>query len=329
MKLLFYGFRHGHVNTLYRSACLHPEIEIAGCIEPDDDARAKAERELGAVFSEQTYDSRLNSDIDAVAIGCAYGDRGDAVIRALQAGKHVISDKPLCTTRSQLETITRLCRENDLKIACMLDLRYLPQTLAARELIASGRLGRVRNIAFNGQHCIDYANRPGWYFEAGRHGGTINDIAIHGIDILPYLTGHCLTSLDAARTWNAFATQHPHFNDCAIFMGRTNGGAGVLADVSYAAPQQGTLPTYWRFEIWCERGFVSLCASEPTVTVYKRGVKDAQILPGEDQPFSMLDEFLQAISAGGQAMTERVLCATHTALCIQQAANRAAEGIPL
>lgn len=322
MKLLFYGFRHGHVNTLYRYACLHPEIEIAGCIEPDDDARAKAERELGAVFSEQTYDSRLNSDIDAVAIGCAYGDRGDAVIRALQAGKHVISDKPLCTTRSQLETITRLCRENDLKIACMLDLRYLPQTLAARELIASGRLGRVRNIAFNGQHCIDYANRPGWYFEAGRHGGTINDLAIHGVDLVRMLTGLEITHIDAARVWNAYAVRHPDFRDCAVFMARLSNGAGVLADVSYSAPSQVfSLPYYWEFRIWCDRGVLSFCYNEPNVTLFEDG-GPAESITYSGKIIGYIDEFLSEIHNNTNSVTENVLASTQTALLLQEQADK-------
>ena len=322
MKLLFYGFRHGHVNTLYRYACLHPEIEIAGCIEPDDDARAKAERELGAVFSEQTYDSRLNSDIDAVAIGCAYGDRGDAVIRALQAGKHVISDKPLCTTRSQLETITRLCRENDLKITCMLDLRYLPQTLAARELIASGRLGRVRNIAFNGQHCIDYANRPGWYFEAGRHGGTINDLAIHGVDLVRMLTGLEITHIDAARVWNAYAVRHPDFRDCAVFMARLSNGAGVLADVSYSAPSQVfSLPYYWEFRIWCDRGVLSFCYNEPNVTLFEDG-GPAESITYSGKIIGYIDEFLSEIHNNTNSVTENVLASTQTALLLQEQADK-------
>jgi len=330
MNFLFYGFRHSHLISYYKKAAVHPGIRILAAVEENAAVRREASEKLGITFSDQSYEAWLNDPaVETVAIGTAYGDRGRAVIQALSHGKHVLCDKPICTSLEELETIRALAAEKNVTVGCLLDLKYMPCILPAKKLLESKCLGPIHNISFTAQHCLNYGKRPDWYFEKGMHGGTINDIAIHGIDILPYLTGHCLTSLDAARTWNAFATQHPHFNDCAIFMGRTNGGAGVLADVSYAAPQQGTLPTYWRFEIWCERGFVSLCASEPTVTVYKRGVKDAQILPGEDQPFSMLDEFLQAISAGGQAMTERVLCATHTALCIQQAANRAAEGIPL
>jgi len=330
MNFLFYGFRHSHLISYYKKADAHPDVCILAAVEENDAARKAAAELLGIEFSTVSYEAWLDDPrVDAVAIGTAYGDRGHAVIEALKHGKHVLCDKPICTSLKELEIIRALAAEKGVTLGCLLDLKYMPCILPAKKLLESGKMGAIHNISFTAQHCLNYGKRPAWYFEEGMHGGTINDIAIHSIDILPYLTGQRLNVLDAARTWNAYAAQHPHFNDCAIFMGRTDGGAGVLADVSYAAPQQGTLPTYWRFEIWCEHGLVSFCATEPTVTVYEKGVKDAQILPGEDHPIGMLDEFLQAANAGGKELTQRVLCATHTALRIQQVADCAAEGMPV
>lgn len=330
MRFLFYGFRHSHLISYYAKAAAHPDICILAAIEENADAQKAAADTLGIAFSSRSYEDWLSEPaVEAVAIGTAYGERGAAVIKALQHGKHVLCDKPICTTLDELDTIRALAQEKGVTVGCLLDLKHMPCILTARKVLASGRLGEIRNISFTAQHCLNYGKRPAWYFEKGMHGGTINDIAIHGIDILPYLTGHRLTVLDAARTWNAYATQHPHFHDCAIFMGRTDRGAGVLADVSYAAPCQGTLPTYWRFEIWCDRGLVSFCAAEPTVTIYEKGIAEPQILPGEDHPFTMLDEFLQAVSADGKDMTNRVLSATETALRIQLSADRMAGGMPL
>ena len=330
MNFLFYGFRHSHLISYYKKAAVHPGIRIIAAVEENDEARNAAAEKLGIEFSTTPYEAWLDDpQVEAVAIGTAYGDRGRAVIEALRHGKHVLCDKPICTSLEEFETIRALTAEKNVTLGCLLDLKHMPCILPAKKLLESGRMGAIHNISFSAQHSLNYGKRPAWYFEEGMHGGTINDIAIHGIDILPYLTGQRLTVLDAARTWNAYATQHPHFHDCAIFMGRTNSGAGVLADVSYAAPQQGSMPTYWRFEIWCEHGLVSFCAAEPTVTVYEKGVKDAQILPGEDHSFGMLDEFLQAASAGNGEMTQRVLCATYTTLRIQQAADNATGGILL
>lgn len=325
IKILFNGFRHGHINALYKKAAASDIIEISGCIEEDTDARIAAQYNLGISFSDKSYDEWLNTDIDAVAIGLAYGDRGEAIIKALRAGKHIISDKPICTTVEQLEEIKKLSEEKDLKIVCMLDLRYLSQTLKAKEILDSGELGEVRNIAFNGQHYIDYQNRPSWYFENGKHGGTINDLAIHGIDIVRMLTGLEFSKIDAARVWNSYAHKHPNFKDSAIFMARLENGAGVMADTSYSAPSQAfSLPTYWEFRFWCEKGLLSFNYADSKITVYKEGQVSPLIINCGISPSDYLDDFKIELT-NGRKMTQNILRSTKTALMIQQTADGSEE----
>lgn len=322
IKLLFNGFRHNHILALYRKALESDLVEIAGCIETDVPAREAAQRSLGIRFSEESYDLWLKTDIDAVAIGNAYGDRADAIIKALSAGKHVIADKPVCTDLTQLETIRQLAQKKGLKIVGMLDLRYLPQTLAAKQILDSGRLGQVRNVSFNGQHCIDYAHRPGWYFEEGMHGGTINDLAIHGVDLVRMLTGQEFAKLDAARVWNSYAHLHPKFKDCAMFMARLENGAGVLADVSYSAPSQVfSMPTYWEFRFWCEKGLLTFNYVDPSVTVYEEGIQEPVTISCAPATRDYLHELADELGGSTKA-TQNILNSTQTALLIQQAADK-------
>ena len=322
-KILFNGFRHGHIYTLHQKVMASEIAEVAGCIEGDPKARAEAEAAHGIEFSKESYEKWLLTDIDAVAVGGAYGDRGEVIIKALEAGKHVIADKPICTSLAQLKKIRILCTEKGLTVACMLDLRYLPQTLTAKRVLESRRLGQVRNIAFNGQHCINYAHRPAWYFEPGMHGGTINDLAIHGIDLVRMLTGLEFGRIDAARVWNAFAHRHKDFRDSAMFMARLENGAGVLADVSYSAPSQVfSMPTYWEFRIWCERGLLTLHYTDSRVTLYEEGGSDPVLLEGEPNGQDYLWEFVSEIQSGGRVVTENVIRSTETALLIQKEADK-------
>lgn len=323
LKILFNGFRHGHINGLYNNALVSDFVEIAGCIEQNEAARKNAEEKLGASFSDKPYEWWLNSDIDVVAIGSAYGDRGDAIIAALSAGKHVIADKPICTDLQQLATIEKLCREKNRKLICMLDLRYLPQSVAALDLLQSGRLGQVRNVAFNGQHCIDYANRPSWYFEPGMHGGTINDLAIHGIDLVRMLTQMEFAKIDAARTWNAYADRTPEFRDCAMFMARLDNGAGVMADISYSAPSQAfSLPSYWEFRIWCDKGMLVFNYKDPKVTVFEEGTEDAIVINCDPVDCSYLKDLYEEITNDTFACTQSTMISTRTALDLQVFADR-------
>ena len=323
LKLLFNGFRHGHINGLYQQAQCSELVEIAGCIEQNFAAKVAAEEKYGVSFSDKDYDWWLSTDIDVVAVGTAYGDRGDVIIKALSAGKHVIADKPICTDLKQLETIEALCKEKNCKLICMLDLRYLPQTVVAKQLLDSGRLGQVRNVAFNGQHCIDYDHRPGWYFEPGMHGGTLNDLSIHGVDLVRMLTGMEISKIDAARTWNAYANRNPEFKDCALFMARLENGAGVIADVSYSAPSFAfSLPSYWEFRIWCDKGVLSFNYKDNVVTVFEEGTAEPDVICCPLVSVGYLQDLYNEIVGGSFACTENVLCSTRTTLKLQQFADK-------
>ena len=255
MKILFYGFGHGHIYGLYRKVAEDPEIEIAACIEEDEEMAAAAERELGIQILRDGYETWLQTDVDAVAIGKAYTLRGKAAILALQAGKHVIADKPLCTKLEELDAMEQLAESKGLQIACMLDLRYLTQSALAAEILPT--LGKIHNISFTGQHFLNPVGRQKWYFE-GFQGGTINDIAIHGVDLVRFITGYGVKNVTAARTWNHFAKEVPEFKDCGQFMAELENGAGFTADVSYAAPASCgfALETYWRMTFWGTKGVV-------------------------------------------------------------------------
>ena len=320
IKILFNGFRHGHINSLYKRVSESDFAAVSGCIEPDEGARKKAEETLGAEFSAKSYDEWLASDIDAVAVGNAYGDRGQVVIKALEAGKHVIADKPICTKLSELERIEELSREKGLAVVCMLDLRYIPQAIKAKEILDKGMLGEVRNIAFNGQHCIDYAHRPTWYFEKGMHGGTVNDLAIHGIDLVRMLTGLEFAGVDGARVWNSYAVHNKDFKDSAVFMARLENGAEVLADVSYSAPSQVfSMPTYWEFRFWCEKGLMTFNYADRKVTLFVEGAP-VETVNCESIVYDYLDQLAHEIKEGRDE-NESLFKSTRTALVIQQFAD--------
>lgn len=324
MKILFNGFRHGHIDGLYKKVAESEFAVIAGCIEENETARMTATKNLGAVFSEKSYEEWLSTDIDAVAIGNAYGERGQMILKALKAGKHIIADKPICTSLSELEEIERISREKNLKIACMLDLRYLPQTKKACEILDSGVLGETRNITFNGQHPLNYGTRPAWYFEKGMHGGTINDLAIHGIDLVRMLTHKEFEKIDAARVWNAYADKEKDFKDSALFMARLEGGVGVLADISYSAPTPlaFSLPSYWEFRVWCEKGMLTFNWRDASVTVYAAGKSEPITYTELENAEDYLTEFLGEIQQNERKMTENILASSKIALTLQKEADK-------
>lgn len=293
MNIAFAGFRHSHIFPLYESAKISDKFNLAGCFEEDEVTRAEIEKNNGIVCNFSSYEEILeDKNIQAVAIGDYYGKRGKMIIEALKHNKHVICDKPLCTSLDELDKIKDLSEQNNLKVCCMLDLRYMPQVKTVKKLIAEGEIGKIHIASFTGQHPLNYGVRPMWYFEKGKHGGTINDIAIHGIDLLRFLTGKNLTHIKCAKTWNAFADKEPEFKDSAQFMIEME-NISVMADVSYAAPVfNGIMPTYWNFKFWGDKGMISFSYCDSDIHIYK---DKETVISCEDTLITLLDDFYNEI----------------------------------
>ena len=324
VKFAFAGLRHVHITELYRQVMARPDCVVVAVAEEDNAARLAASANWQIMSTHTNIAAMLREvDFDVLAVGDYYAGRGELVIAALRAGKHVIADKPLCTSLKELDEIVALVEHSGLKLGCMRDLRENPNVVAAQNLIATGRLGTIRSICFGGQHPLLNATRPRWYFEIGKHGGTINDIAIHGLDLAERLTGRPIDQLIAARTWNT-VIDYPHFNDAAQLMVRLSGGCGVIGDVSYFSPDsQGyRLPFYWRFTVWGSDGVIEFNYNDPGIKAAFNGEAVMNILPGSSANRSYLTDFLSELQGqSGELTTAHVLSIARKTLELQRLAD--------
>ena len=189
MNLVFVGFKHRHTGEIYHEAMANPDINVLGAWEDTETGKALADG-LGIDFNYATFEDVLNDEkVDAICLGGCYGERGQEAIAALKAGKHVYGDKPICTSLDELNEIEKLSKEKGLKVGCYLTMRFSKGMKTIKDLVDSGKLGEIGCVNMTAQHPLQYGVRPMWYFEEGKHGGTINDIAIHGIDLIRFLTG--------------------------------------------------------------------------------------------------------------------------------------------
>jgi predicted dehydrogenase len=132
-------------------------------------------------------------------------------IAALRAGKHLLSDKPLCTSLEEQLQIEELAVQHRLVVGLQLDSRGYGAFRTLREIVRGGEIGEIVTIRIDGQHPLLPDTRPVWYFEPGKHGGTINDIGIHAFDFVPWMTGHGWREVVWARSWNGKARAFPTF----------------------------------------------------------------------------------------------------------------------
>lgn len=327
LRIAFVGFRHGHIFSLYKLAQDREDVEIVAACEEDEDTRAGLEKQ-GVTITHRSYAAML-ADVkcDVIACGDYFAARGGRLIAALEAVRHVLADKPLCTQLDELNRIESLAHAKGLRVGCMLDLPDGAPWQTLRRIIHEGTLGTVHTIGFSGQHPLKCGSRPSWYFEEGKHGGTLNDIAVHGIDIIPWLTRRTLTEVTAARVWNTGRTPHRCFQDGAVVMLRLDNEGAVLGDVSYLAPDSHgySMPSYWRFCVTGTEGYAETSCTVQSVTIYRDGEEAARQTPFDAaRPGGYFEDFLRDLAGRPDPdglNTARVLRSTRIALLAQAAAD--------
>ena len=301
LKLAFVGFRHPHIMPLYEAARDNSGVSIVGACEEDADTREKL---IAGGWVEVTHScfSKMLEEVecDAVAVGDYFGRRGYLAIQALKAGKHVIADKPLCTSLEELSQIKELAEQKRLKVGCMFTMRDTATYQTMRRLLNDGLIGEPHSIIITGMHPLNIGSRPQWFFMPGCHGGTIIDIGVHVFDVAAWLSGHAISEIVSARSWNGKAKDYPWFEDCAQFMLKLDNGCGVFADVSYLAPSKlgYSVKQYWRCTIAGDKGIIESQNGDPNVMLVTDGDAEPQMIPAEfTEHEDYLEDFLADINA--------------------------------
>lgn len=327
-RFAFIGFQHPHIWDLVARATAHPGVEVVAWCEEDAATRDALAASGKVRITHTDYRAMLAEvKIDAVVVGEWFAKRGRVVIDALASGRHVLADKPMCTTLAEHAEIVRLAAVKKLTVGMMLDMRDSGVFIKVRELVRAGEIGEIRAVALGGQHPLLPGVRPGWYHEAGKHGGTINDIAIHGLDLVPWITGVGYRRVVAARVWQSGPPPGSHFLNAGQFMMELANGAGLIADVSYFSPgSQGyTMPLYWRVTLWGSLGVIEAALHAKEITLFKEGEKTGRTLPiAAPAPGGYLDSFLRELHGQpGAALTApEIFRASWATLKAQEAADR-------
>ncbi len=164
-------------------------MAIADAYEPF--ARDTARR-YGYERAETSWEAIAEApDIDAVSVVVANGLHREIVEGLLDAGKHVLCEKPLAPTVADGEAMVERAGKTDRVAAVGFTFRRSPAISAVREQVTDGVLGPVRH--FNGHYWCDYgfaADSPmSWRYQGGPGSGALADIGTHLVDVGEFLCG--------------------------------------------------------------------------------------------------------------------------------------------
>lgn len=203
-----------------------------------------------AIFADESIDV-----ICTAAVPC---ERAGIAIRAMEAGKDVMLDKPGVTTFAQLDAVKKTVAETGRIFSiCFSERLTVPSAVAAGRLIAEGAIGKVIQTIGTGPHRKAANTRPDWFFKFDEFGGIIVDIASHQIDQFLFYTGSKTAEIAASSVGNFAAPDTPEFQDFGEVLLRSAHASGYVR-VDWFTPDG--LPTWGdgRLTILGTEGYIEL-----------------------------------------------------------------------
>ena len=264
-------------------------IEVVGGADPNPDARAAVEAAHGfPTFA--TVEEMLEAvkpDVVDVAVGA--GPVKEGIIRqALEAGCHVLAQKPFTLELSTAASLVAAAKSADRLLAVNVQARYAPAFRAARHVVEEGRIGEVLSAYVTSSFPLP--------------GNTVVDMGIHEMDLLRFWLG--LDPVRARASVTALKGEQSHVVIEADF----GSALGLIVEENLAGVMRP-----WSFRIVGSDGTIEgreqFGTVDPaSVVVYRAGVADGEEValgyPYVVDAFAhVMASLLHAIETGGAAPT--------------------------
>lgn len=236
-------------------------------------------------------------DVDLVDICTPGHTHVEIAVAALEAGKHVLCEKPLANSVAEAEAMTVAAAAAAARgVRSMVGYTYrrVPAVQLARTLVAEGRIGTVRHVRV--QYLQDWLADPSaplsWRLDKQAAGsGALGDIGSHAVDLAQFITGERVTGVSAML--ETFVHERPvaaefaglhgrggtgrgpvTVDDASVFLARMSGGGiGVFEATRFASGRKNAI----RLEINGERGSVAFDFEDMNVLHYYDATEDAAI----------------------------------------------------
>ena len=207
----------------------------------DAAAVAAAAGRLGWPATETDWKRLIErDDVDLVDVCTPGSSHAEISIAALEAGKHVLCEKPLANTVEEARAMAAAAARaaaGGVRAMTGFNFRRVPAVALARELVAAGRLGAIRHVrgAYLGSHLLDPEIPMMWRLQAEHAGsGALGDLGAHAVDLAQYLAGDRIAGVSGLT--ETFVRERPladgsgargpvTVDDAALFIARFAGGA--------------------------------------------------------------------------------------------------------
>ncbi len=297
LKIGILSAAHVHTSSYARALQQIPGVTLAGLW--DDNVTHGQQRA-------EEYDTTFEADLDRFLEGC------DAVVicsenvrhreltvKAAEAGRHVLCEKPLATTTADARAMVEACQKAGVLLGTAFPVRQSGAVISLRDAVRNGVLGHVLMIRGTNRGTMP----GGWFVDKSLSGGgAITDHTVHVVDAIRFVTGEEITSV--------YAQADTHFypdlavEDCGLLIMELSGGGIVSLDPSWSRPNQA-FPTWGdvTMEVSGTEGVANVDYTAEHTKLYSNSrVRAAQLGWGEDNDLLLVTDFVRAIREGRAPM---------------------------
>jgi predicted dehydrogenase len=314
----------GFMGTTHAAGWAETDVEIVGF---------GAETRVEALPLVTLYDAKyfpdldaLLSEVDVVDICTPTHLHYEMVLRAAQAGKNVICEKPLALSVAQAQEMIRVCREAHVCLLVAHVVRYFPQYALARQAVEAGQIGQPGVLRLTRGSYRPKKPLGNWFLDEKKSGGILLDLMIHDFDYARWIAGE-VESVYAKK----ISTGHPEAPvDYGMAILKHRGGALSHIAGAWAYPP----PTFrTHLEIAGDGGLIEFDSesSAPILNLIQKpsSAENAPDVglpssPVAESPYtSQIKEFYQVLTRGAQARVsaEDGLAAVQIALAAVESAT--------
>ncbi|MBZ0292089.1 MAG: Gfo/Idh/MocA family oxidoreductase, partial [Anaerolineae bacterium] len=225
-----------------------PNVEIVAVADPRSDRLAQIKATYNIPFTYTDYQDLIaRDDLDVVSVATPNFLHSPVAVAALQAGKHVLSEKPLARTVAEGEAMVKAAIENNRVLEVAFNHRRRGDVQVLKSYIDEGGLGTVYNAKAYWMRRAGIPGMGGWFTsreQAG--GGPLIDLGVHALDMAMYLLGEPEVVAVSGMTYAELGPRgrgsrgdrveggNYEVEDLATAFIRLSGGVTLLLEASWA-----------------------------------------------------------------------------------------------
>jgi predicted dehydrogenase len=295
------GMGHAWTPTLSKG----PQCELAGMVDVNPDVMAASAEKHGLVgipsFT-KLEDALAAVDCDAVVLVTPPPFHSPHAIIAAQAGKHVLTEKPLADSPAAAKAMVDACAAAGVTLMVSQNYRRSPAAMTVRQAVQSGVIGPVDELGHVAIEFYKAVNFGATNFRTLMEYPLLLDMGIHHVDLLRYVTGADVVSLYARSFLPKWSWYH-HGDGLAMTFELSNGAVGSYLGTWSSGGKETSWNGDWRLQgtkgalLWTGDGITFASQDGQTVD-------DVPIpaYPVEGIPL-VVQQFIESVTAGVEPPT--------------------------